>query len=758
MRVCDICDALWEHKDKQSRDASTQPLRRSGSGMPSSSSRANLRISLPLESTAHAPQSQFAASVLFPRSDWSSYNLAAANFSSDDLNQLARRGRRYSDASMLVRPETPDMFDDSMSPQPVHRALGSPLTLVRSNDSHEGSNSPSLIAVTPAPFRKTAADEDKPLPSPQAPVLIALDDPHSASQVLARDHLAGLGIFEPSTPDAVESSLGQSQTAPGTASGSANPSVVGGLTNSTGRPDTPSAQLHLGANLQLAPIRSRLTSRAAEQVFDFSDVDERRLSDTGYLSNLARSHSRNQSVYNDIIVVEAAVAHTQNLLVQCLKLEGIDNWEEWRRVLTPILWRVANDPSPKPSAGDSMDIRQYIKVKRIAGGKPSDSEYVDGVVFTKSLLNKALPRWISHPRIMLFDYAFQFEQDDNKIFRPEVAHAPEKDALTKLIQAVKQHRPHIVLISKNVSGLALQLLHQAKIVTARYVKNSVMQAISRCTGAGLYQTYQHFPAETSHGTCQVFRAQTFVHSLIPGNRKTIWRFEGCNRELGATILLRGGDIRTLSKIKRIVRFMTLAAYSLRLEQALLWDQQATIMPLEDLSRIRDLSDDEDDGPIEVTVPTAKEHTQRTTSDLVTQALRPYIHTILSTSPTVTFPPPHSLARLQQDNQKIKQLQLRHRQEATITSPMQDDVTQKEMAMPAFASRGGEPEAALQTAAALTRSLSEVSLLSVKPQARRKAIKVSAELADAQKIAEAGMCKSRCAIARADLVGRRNASG
>jgi hypothetical protein len=114
--------------------------------------------------------------------------------------------------------------------------------------------------------------------------------------------------------------------------------------------------------------------------------------------------------------------------------------------------------------------------------------------------------------------------------------------------------------------------------------------------------------------------------------------------------------------------------------------------------------------------------------------------------------------LQQDNQKIKQLQLRHRQEATITSPMQDDVTQKDMAMPAFASRGGEPEAALQTAAALTRSLSEVSLLSVKPQARRKAIKVSAELADAQKIAEAGMCKSRCEIASIDLVGRRNASG
>lgn len=705
--------------------------------MVGSTSRANLRISLPLESASHAPQSQFNASVLFPRNDLSAYNLAA-NLSSEDLQQLSRRDRRYSDASILVRPETPDLLDDSMSPLPHHRilGLGSPLSLVRSNEGREQASPPSLSALTPAPFRKTVADEERPLPSPQAPVLVPLEEGRSPPMVVTSERLAGLGIFEPNTPEATESSLGN--TAPGTASVSADPSVIGGTTNSSGQPETPSGGIQLSSALQLVPIRSRLTSRAAEQVFDFSDVDEHRLSDTGYLSSLARSHSRNMSVYNDILVVEAAVAHTQALLVQCLKGEKVSNWEEWSRILTPILWRVANDPAPRPSAGDSMDVRQYIKIKRIPGGKPSNSEYVDGVVFTKSLLNKSLPRWIPHPRIMLFDYAFQYEQDDSKIFRPEIAHAPERDALTKLIHSISQHRPNIVLVSKNVSGFAMQQLHEANIVVARNVKESVMQAVARCTGAGIYQTYQHFPSTVTLGTCQVFKAQTVVHKLIPGKRKTVWRLEGCHRELGASIVLRGGDLDTLSKIKRIVRFMTLAAYSLRLEQALLWDQQATIAPAEDLNKIRELSDDEDDDIAEVTVPTAEEHTQRTAAEIVSQALRPYVQTILSTSPTVAFPPPHSLARLREDNQKIKQLQMRHRQEATITSPMQDDVLQAELSAPVLPSRGGEPEAALKTVAALTRSLSEVSLLSVKPQARRKAIKISADLADAEKIAEAGM--------------------
>jgi 1-phosphatidylinositol-3-phosphate 5-kinase len=38
--------------------------------------------------------------------------------------------------------------------------------------------------------------------------------------------------------------------------------------------------------------------------------------------------------------------------------------------------------------GDHLDVREYVKVKRIPGGNVIGSHYVDGVVFTKNVAHK----------------------------------------------------------------------------------------------------------------------------------------------------------------------------------------------------------------------------------------------------------------------------------------------------------------------------------------------------------------------------------
>lgn len=690
-------------------------------------------------------------STLFPRNDYSSYNLAGST-SIDDFGTLQHRARRFSDASVL-RPATPDMLDESVSPRPAMVTLGSPLYYSPQKGLMSGQSSstasPLILATTPAPFRKTTADEDRTLQSSEEAVLDE-EDPYTPP--LNTLHVNGLGITEPATPVPLGSPL-QGISAPETNDGSHDGSGGGHLASSTGIPTTPSAASFLAQPLGLSYVRSRLNSRAAEQVFDLADVDDNLLVNPTYFDNLLRTQEQFSSLSTDITFHKLAIGHMRKLLRQCLEQASVPNKDAWEDVLLKLLIKVAKGPRPRVRDGDSMDVRKYIKIKRVPGGLPIDSEYISGTVFTKSILNKNLPRLLPNPRIMLFDYAFEYEQGETRLSRLDSLRESEKDSLRKLTNSVIDHRPHIVLVGKSVSGLALEYLHKAGIIVARNVKASALQAAARCTQAGIFDTYQFFPDNTRLGRCAVFRAQTLVHKLIPGGRKTLMRFEGCNKDLNATILLRGGDIATLSKIKRVMRFMTLAAYSVRLELQLLWDEQASLVDEIQLNRVREFTEDDleedfeqnDEGEEDVGKQREK---QKETARIVNQALTPYVQRVLSTSPTIVFPPPHSLQRLRQDNATIRKLQSHHQQERTITAatiPIERPVE----APTSTNSGGGEPEDALQASAALTRSLSDVSLFSVKPQTRTRALQISAQLAEESQIQEAG--KLRVAIRRIDCM-------
>lgn len=680
------------------------------------------------------------SSNLFPRNDLSSYNLANST-SIDDFGTLQHRARRYSDASVL-RPATPDMLDDSLSPRPVITGLGTPVQFSPRKGLASGRSSstasPAVPASTPAPFRKTTSDEERPLPSPED-AFQEQDDAYTPSLHDLRIH--GLGITEPATPMAPGSPL-QPLSAPGTNEGSHDGSGGGHLASSTGRPTTPSAASFLVQPLGLSYVRSRLNSRAADQVFDLTDVDDNLLVKPTYFDNLLRNHEQFSSLSTDINLHKLAIGHIRKLLKQCLEQVSISYVGAWEDVLLKLLIKVAKGPRPRVRDGDSIDVRKYIKIKRVPGGSPKDSEYISGTVFTKSILNKSLPRLLTNPRVMLFDYAFEFEQGETRLSRLDSLRDSEKDSLRKLTNSVIDHRPHIVVVGKSVSGLALEYLHKAGIIVARNVKPSALQAVARCTQAGIFDTYQFFPDNTRLGRCAVFRAQTLVHKLIPGGRKTLMRFEGCNKDLGATILLRGSDIATLSKIKRVMRFMTLAAYSIRLELQLLWDEQASLSNSIDLDRIREFTEEEIDSDREQETDGASDsdkqrEKQKETARIINQALAPYVKRVLSTSPTIVFPPPHSLQRLREDNATIRKLQSHHKQERTITaSSALGEGADQTLPLTASAA-GGEPDAALQTSAALTRSLSEVSLYSVKPQTRTRALQISAQLAEESQIKEAG---------------------
>ena len=368
---------------------------------------------------------------------------------------------------------------------------------------------------------------------------------------------------------------------------------------------------------------------------------------------LASSGPYQEASKGQVELSPESMEHVRKMLRQSLVREGIPHPRSWELELMRLLKQVARDPAPNVRGGDSIDIRKYVRVKKIPGGAPKDSEYVEGVVCTKNVLHKQMPRNLVNPRIMLFSFPLEYQRVETQLMSLEPLLKQEREYLRNLVARIVAQRPHLILVERNVSRLALEYLMEANVAVARNVKPEVIQAISRATQADVITSMDKLALEPRLGRCATFRVQTFVHSMIPGRRKTFMRFEGCSKELGGTLLLRGGTMEVLKKVKSILETMVMVVYNVKLEGYLLRDE--LVLPVVVINPTRrpsiapavvtDKEKMEDDGNVTTTLHTIAAQEQERTSQQIAQALRPYQSTALSTSPYVRFPAPYPLASM-----------------------------------------------------------------------------------------------------------------
>jgi 1-phosphatidylinositol-3-phosphate 5-kinase len=274
------------------------------------------------------------------------------------------------------------------------------------------------------------------------------------------------------------------------------------------------------------------------------------------------------------------MSHLQSMLRQMLTKENIPNVLEWEDTLLKLALRIAREltfTALPHRQGPDMDVRRYVKIKKIPGGAPKDSEYVDGAVITKNVSHKSMTRLQQHPRVMLVTFPLEFSRVEGQYMPFGQIVRQEKEYMGNLVSRIAAYRPHVVLAEKSVSRLALDALAEQGIAVARSVKPSAIQFVARMTQADVFSSMDKLALEPRLGHCTRFRIQTFDHPLIPGRRKTYMRFEGCTHEMGCTIVLRGGDQETLRRIKQVTRFLTFIVRSLKLETHL-WKDFVIALP------------------------------------------------------------------------------------------------------------------------------------------------------------------------------------
>ncbi|KAG8788159.1 1-phosphatidylinositol-3-phosphate 5-kinase [Serendipita sp. 397] len=440
-----------------------------------------------------------------------------------------------------------------------------------------------------------------------------------------------------------------------------------------------------------------------------------RLADLGLLAGEAGWRTRRESTAYAQEVNSISMFHIRLMLKQMLTTEKLPNVKEWEDTLLKLAMQIARDLVLTTGRRElDMDVRRFVKIKRIPGGSPKDSEYIDGAVITKNVTHKRMPRQVSNPRIVFVTFPFDYHRVEGQFVAFDPLVAQEDEYLKNLVLRVGALRPHILLVEKTVSRRALDYLHKANIAVARNVKSSAIQHVARMTQGDIISSMDRLVMDPKLGHCGKFKIQTFEHPLIPGKRKTFMRFEGCNRDLGCTIILRGGDIQTLTRVKRVTRFLAFLVRNLKME-TFLWKDSVVTMPplsryavptpptqfsglpiqasgsitpvfggfhlsqlsppLENLESMQMIGDiDESDLP-------GEDAAQLRLSRRIQHSIEPYYTTFISVSATLRFPPPYPIAHMKQLDDRLRDVKRRwedevvrreemmsgrHTQETTIT--------------------------------------------------------------------------------------------
>ncbi|KAM3419221.1 hypothetical protein BST61_g5162 [Cercospora zeina] len=298
---------------------------------------------------------------------------------------------------------------------------------------------------------------------------------------------------------------------------------------------------------------------------------------------------------DDLELYPASNEHVKRLLAQLLKDARVTHSHAWQRALLPVLMQCTNDVEPDVQAGDDMDIRHYIKLKKIPGGRPKDTGYVSGIVFSKNIALKSMSRTLTDPSILIVNFSIEYARHEAHFMSLEPILAQETEYLKNLVKRIAQLKPDVLLVQKHVSGKALLMLENEGITVAYNIKESVLAAIARVTMTAPVKSVDKLTmmSPDSLGRCDSFDVKTY---LIDAVRKTYIFLSGCQPDLGCTVILRGGDTKTLRKIKRIAEFMCYVAYNLKLENSLMRDEFVSI------PRTVDSQDAANDHPSTGTAP------------------------------------------------------------------------------------------------------------------------------------------------------------
>ena len=258
--------------------------------------------------------------------------------------------------------------------------------------------------------------------------------------------------------------------------------------------------------------------------------------------------------------------HVHRLVTQCC--EDCDMRDAAQQRCLRALQRVAAHVGDIKVA-DTLDIKQYVKIKKIWGGAVADTHVMPGLFITKDVDSKRMRTVVDTPKIALLLFPLGYMKQKEQFISLRIIQLQQRMYISNLVSRLILLAPDIVIVGGSVCGLALQLLQGANVTVLSNVKAQVVERISRYTQAGIFHSVNELFFKKGYlGTCRRFEIRKYVFRDVV---KTYAFFTGTRRDAGFTACLRGGDDEFLSSFKYAAETLIPAAFHARFERGFFHD-------------------------------------------------------------------------------------------------------------------------------------------------------------------------------------------
>lgn len=256
----------------------------------------------------------------------------------------------------------------------------------------------------------------------------------------------------------------------------------------------------------------------------------------------------------------------KKLAYQCFQDTGIkEDTDRWYPSLMRALSHLGD-----LKLTDTLDIKQYVKIKKIFGGQIEDTVMVDGIFMTKNVDSKRMAVDIDNPKIAILMFPLEYMKQKEQFISLRTIHSQQSVYISNLVSRIVSLKPDIILVGDTVCGMAESLLEAENITVISNLKPQIIERVSRYTKADIFQSINDlFFKKGSLGACAKFKVKRYVYE----NRvKTFVFFTGTDVTSGFTIALRGGPESLLDSVKYTTEVLAPSILNSKFEISLLKEQ------------------------------------------------------------------------------------------------------------------------------------------------------------------------------------------
>jgi 1-phosphatidylinositol-3-phosphate 5-kinase len=113
------------------------------------------------------------------------------------------------------------------------------------------------------------------------------------------------------------------------------------------------------------------------------------------------------------------------------------------------------------------------------------------------------------PKVLLVQCAIVYQRDESKFVSIESVLLQEKEYLRNVTSRILSLKPNVVLVHKNVAGIAQDMLRDSGITLVLDVKLAVMERLARCMQCDILTSINSNIGRPKLGNCERFYIKNF---------------------------------------------------------------------------------------------------------------------------------------------------------------------------------------------------------------------------------------------------------